>query len=885
MTPFLKKVIDDIDFNESDLKSIYFILPNKRASYEFKKTLSKTITKPVFAPNIDSIDSLIKKISGLKEIKKGYLENEIYQLYNQTKKARVKDANYDVTVVNTFLKDSSEIEQNLLNVEEVMSELIEINKIKYWGENNAIANIKQEFLKNLVGLYKGFKIKISNQGLGTKGMCYSEAVFNIEHYKKANINNRFFFIGLNALSKAEEIIIKELIQFNSGNVFWDIDSACFKNKNHSASFHIRKYRKEWSFYSKNKFKWLNFDFASEKNISIIEAQGDTGQAREVGRILSETKDNLKERIAVILGDENLMEPILQYFPKNLNEKQIDFSIPLKESGIKHLITSLLDLKIEKKNFKSIKLINKIFNSGALKKALGKKHIELTHQLLLKNSFSKNTKCDKIIYSIAAKKWRDSNEVLFELNSILQFLINKGKLNEFESQETGLVLLELQEIEQLNNKQSLNLLRLRQLINSFIKEISISYKSNKDSKINFMGMLESRALDFETVILTSVNEGVMPKGRGYESLLPFDLKAKYNLQTHNEKDRIYSYHFYRLIQRAKNIFLIYNSQEEGLKKAEKSRFIYQLELEKNQNHKIEYYKSESNFQSIETKVFLEKTPNALKRIKEISLKGFSPSSLETYIKNPKEFYFQKLLNLKKEEIKEGSADHKTIGLIFHETIELLYKPFIGKYLEKKDLKEAILNINKTLENTFSKNKESFDSGKNLILFEVIKSGLQTFILNEINDLKKGNKIKIIALEKQIKEDLKLSKSTKVLITGVIDRIDEKNGVIRIIDYKTGLVNSSNLTIKDMSMICKDPLRTKAMQLICYAWMYHKSTKCDKISAGIISFRNLSNGLMGLKITNSQLNIIDPATLKEFEDELKSLINEIMDPKVDFIDSQS
>ena len=121
--------------------------------------------------------------------------------------------------------------------------------------------------------------------------------------------------------------------------------------------------------------------------------------------------------------------------------------------------------------------------------------------------------------------------------------------------------------------------------------------------------------------------------------------------------------------------------------------------------------------------------------------------------------------------------------------------------------------------------------------------------------------------------------------MIDRIDEKNGVIRIIDYKTGLVNSSNLTIKDMSLICKDPLRTKAMQLICYAWMYHKSTKCDKISAGIISFRNLSNGLMGLKITNSQLNIIDPATLKEFEDELKSLINEIMDPKVDFIDSQS
>ena len=126
MTPFLKKVINDIDFNVSELKSICFILPNKRASYEFKKTLSKSITKPVFAPKIDSIDSLIKEISGLKEIKKGYLENEVYQLYNQTKKTSVNELNYDMTVVYSFLKDSSEIEQNLLKVEDVMSELIEI---------------------------------------------------------------------------------------------------------------------------------------------------------------------------------------------------------------------------------------------------------------------------------------------------------------------------------------------------------------------------------------------------------------------------------------------------------------------------------------------------------------------------------------------------------------------------------------------------------------------------------------------------------------------------------------------------------------------------------------------------------------------------------------
>ena len=122
MTPFLKKVLDDIDFSKIDLKSICFVLPNKRASYEFKKILSQTITRPVFAPQIDSIDSLIKKISGLKEVKKSYLENEIYQLFNQKKKSTLKEENYDISVVNSFLKDSSEIEQNLLNVDDVMSD-------------------------------------------------------------------------------------------------------------------------------------------------------------------------------------------------------------------------------------------------------------------------------------------------------------------------------------------------------------------------------------------------------------------------------------------------------------------------------------------------------------------------------------------------------------------------------------------------------------------------------------------------------------------------------------------------------------------------------------------------------------------------------------------
>ena len=144
----------------------------------------------------------------------------------------------------------------------------------------------------------------------------------------------------------------------------------------------------------------------------------------MGRILSKVGDYARGRIAVVLGDENLMLPILHYFPKNLNEDLVDFSVPVKDSGIKNLISSLLDLKTEKRNFKSIKLINKILHSDVLKKAFGKKIPELTKQSLLKKTFSVKTKKDKVIYSISSKKWEDISEVLLELNMILQFLVNK-----------------------------------------------------------------------------------------------------------------------------------------------------------------------------------------------------------------------------------------------------------------------------------------------------------------------------------------------------------------------------------------------------------------------------------------------------------------------------
>ena len=189
----------------------------------------------------------------------------------------------------------------------------------------------------------------------------------------------------------------------------------------------------------------------------------------------------------------------------------------------------------------------------------------------------------------------------------------------------------------------------------------------------------------------------------------------------------------------------------------------------------------------------------------------------------------------------------------------------------------------MKNTFKTNREDYEEGKNKIIYQVIKSSLENFIKDEINQLQQGAEIKLIALEQEIKTSLSLKNNKKVYMRGIIDRIDQKNGVTRVIDYKSGLVNSSQLVINSMNTICKDHNRSKAMQLMCYAWMYSRNHELQPLSPGIVSLRKLNKGFMKIKIKNSLNELVGESEINLFEDELKELISEIMNPNINFVDS--
>jgi ATP-dependent helicase/DNAse subunit B len=217
------------------------------------------------------------------------------------------------------------------------------------------------------------------------------------------------------------------------------------------------------------------------------------------------------------------------------------------------------------------------------------------------------------------------------------------------------------------------------------------------------------------------------------------------------------------------------------------------------------------------------------------------------------------------------------------LETLYQPFIGKHLNVEKLLKTQKNIETVLKNAFKTNREDYEEGKNKIIYQVIKSSLENFIKDEINQLQQGAEIKLIALEQEIKTSLSLKNNKKVYIRGIIDRIDKKNGVTRVIDYKSGLVNSSQLVINSMNTICKDHNRSKAMQLMCYAWMYSRNHELQSLSPGIVSLRKLNKGFMKIKIKNSLNELVGESEINSFEDELKELISEIMNPNISFMDS--
>ena len=914
MTSFLENVIADLQNKRIDVSKITFVLPSKRAGFFLKKYLAKNIKKTIFSPEILSIETFVEILSDITYCPNINLLFEFYEVYLAIiPKEHQESFDEFYKWAQLLLQDFNEIDRYLISTDNIFNYLSAIKEINHWSLDKE----QTEYVKNYISFwnklplfYHALKEVLLGKKRGYQGLAYREAVNNLEQYIAANQKKKFVFVGFNAFNKAEEVIVQELLQQDLAMIYWDIDETFFNDSIHDAGLFSRLYKGKWPYFKKHPFNWISNNYSERKSINVIGAPKNVGQVKYVGEFLRKIRETKKDlsNTAIVLGDENLLIPLLNSIPKEVGPINITMGLPLKSVPMAALFESLFNLHKPSKTSFYYKDVVSLINNPYIKPLFEENGTNLSdvieefireNNIVYLNAKTLKALCNtKIeVMSLLFDPWNDKPNLAIQNSISLIFLIK-----DFVSKDKSQNLLTLEYLYRFhlvfNELQALNsnhphidsISALNNLFKEIIASETLDFQGEPLKGLQIMGMLESRVLDFETVIITSVNEGILPAGKIQNSFIPFEVKLENNLPTYKEKDAVYTYHFYRLLQRAKTAYILYNTEPDVLKGGEKSRFITQLEIEN--KHDINHVLVSPTVPAIPTKLkHIKKTEAVLQQLKIIAGQGFSPSSLTNYIRNPMDFYYEKVLGIKMfEEIEETVAANK-LGTIVHNTLDELYTPFKNRLLTEVDLYNTVKLIKPTVRKHFKIQFKSgdFERGKNLIVFEIAKRYVSNVLKKELEALENGNTIKILALEENISTTLNVPElDFPVILKGTVDRIDEFNGVTRIIDYKTGKVLQNQIEIVEWEDLLTDYDKfSKSFQILCYAYMLSsKQSLTYPIEGGIISFKNLQGNYF-LKFgkkesakSRSKDTLITWETLDFFFTELKKLILEICNPELPF-----
>lgn len=886
-----------------------FVLPGKRAGAFLQTRLKDKIKANTFAPEVWSIEEFIGDITGLNLLDNTNSLFRFYEIYkDHTPKSDQEDFETFYSWAQTLIYDFNEIDRFLIDTPDFFDYLGQIQDINHWSLQNDQTELVKNYLKfwnKLPEYHTAFVHSILDNKEAYQGLMYRQAARGISSYLNSTKNN-IIFIGFNALNKAEQIIIQTVLNKNRGEVFWDIDQSFFEDKQHEAGLFLRKYHQEWPCYSErqNDFNWLGQNYAKPKYIESIGIPKNIGQAKYVANILQDlAKTDKLANTALILNDEGLLAPILNSLPESVKDINITMGLPLQSTPLASLFETLFSIQEQENKSFYYKNILEIINHPTITPALEGVSNPLQDEITTKNlvfvSLENLLKLtDKKVHPLLKLCFSDYRE------QPLKFLKAVTRLTDLLRPKQKDRVLEREYLFHFNAvfKKLRNLLdrynplktikALHQVYNDILQTETLDFRGSPFQGLQLMGMLETRVLDFETVILTAVNEGVLPSGKTNNSFIPYDLKMEYNLPTYKEKDAIYSYHFYRLFQRAKSIYLLHNTDNSGVNSGEKSRFVTQLEVESPEHHKfIERNIAPAVVSTPSTLQEIKKTPEALEKLKKLAKVGFSPSALTTYIRNPIDFYKKYILNIGDPEEVEETVAANTLGTVVHNALEEFYKPYTGQTLTPTDIDKMYAQIENQVKFQFEENykKAPLTEGKNLIIYEVAQRYLQNFLQKEKQGVKHHD-LKIIQIEdKKLKEPLKIDQfNFPIYIRGKVDRVDEIDGYRRVVDYKTGNVERRELNLYDWDKLTEDYKYAKAFQVLSYTSMIAQNKRDFKAQGGIISLKKLSEDFMPFAQKESSrkkgITQIDGNVLRVFHRELRKLIGELFDPEIPFVEKE-
>ena len=896
---FLHEVVSSL--SNQNWEEMCFIVPNKRSALYLTQSVISQLEEPTIAPEILDVDSFIRSLSNMEAPPKMELLFTLYHCYCEH--VEPNDRDDFVRFLGwgeTLLGDLDAIDKNLLDRQEVFALLMGMQEVKAWGSNdNALVQKYIGFWKKLPKIYHSFSTALLQKGHGTSGMLYREAVRNLEVFLDAHPKKTFIICGFNVLTDSESTLFQSILAQNRGKIYWDADEYFLSNAQELSGLYLNKY-KQWPYYQNQPFLGLHNSFVNEKEVEIIETTGLIAQAKQVGSLLKDfSSSNPRwERVAVVLPDESLLNPILHALPPEVSKINITMGTPLQQQSISIVIEALFDMHMTHttKGF-YYKTVEKIFSHKLIRTYCKKKGLndplDLVQAIIQKNQRFLNVKQleeAKLAnyFGFLFSLWQKPKEAVESICKLLQMLLPTADTDDSQQLESIHLFLTLfyQLDHQLRTYSFItNISELRAIYNSQIGTHKLSFSGEALKGLQIMGMLETRLLDFDTVILTQANEGILPSKAIDDSWIPYDMKKQYGLPTRDEKNAIFSYHFFRLMYRAKKVYILYDGQDEGLGGGEISRFVRQWTFHNPAKHNISFYTQKVTLNTTpNSQIIIPKTESLRKSLAIMGEKGLSATTLSNYILDPIRFYNNSILRISETEELEESMTYQSLGTAIHNALEELYEPYVGKELTIGGLEKMLKNHKEILTIHFEKKlgKNSHKTGKNLLIFTASAYSIKRVIEADKKDIVGGSTIELLGLEEYRKITRKFAGiEHPISFHGVIDRIDRKDGVLRILDYKTGKTEPKELRPNEITDCLCDAAFSKSFQVMFYSMLWSEDNQSTSFKAGVISVKNMSAGVLYLTLgTDTKRTDLDNTDLDVFEKHLEQMVIEIYNPEIPF-----
>ena len=845
MQTFLQLVAQDLYQKiGNDLSRVAIVFPNKRASLFFNEYLAMQSDRPIWSPAYVSISELFRQLSPWKSGDPIWLVCELYKVFREeTRSEETLDDFYfwgellisDFDDVDKNLVDADRLFSNLQDLKNIMDDYDFLDSeqeeaIRQFFQNFSIerrTQLKEKFISlwdKLGDIYHHYRHNLAELGIAYEGMMYRYVMEELQPDKLKY--EHYVFVGFNVLNKVETKFFERLREAGKALFYWDYDVFYTRlpRENtppytHEAGEFILRNLKIFP----NELPEAVFDtLRKPKNVRFISAPTENAQARYLPEwIRSVTKRDLPEtpvkekENAVVLCNEALLLPVLHSIPSEVKNVNITMGFPLAQTPVYSFVSALIELQTTgyrrdtgRYQYEAVQSVLKhpytrqlSTSAEGLEKQLTRDNrffplpSELKQDTFLEQIFTPKTGLSALCQYLTemlrevAVLYRKEQET----DDIFNQLYRESLFKSYTLINRLLNLID-------NGELNIQIETLRRLLCRLLATSNIPFHGEPAIGMQVMGVLETRNLDFRNLIMLSLNEGQLPKADGDSSFIPYNLRKAFGMTTIEHKNAVYAYYFYRLIQRAENVTLLYNTASEGLNRGEMSRFMLQFLVESPHTISREYLEAGQSPQS-GREISVEKTPEIITRMYERydvnrhprSL--FSPSALNTYLDCRLKFYYRYVAGLKAPDEVSAEIDSALFGTIFHRAAELVYKDLTanGKEIRKDDLEQVLSNNIKLQNYVDTAFKQEFFhvaltekpeyNGTQLINAKVITSYLRQLLRNDLQYAP----FFMEGMEKKVTEIIEIETPQGKLalnIGGTIDRIDSKDDTLRIVDYKTG-----------------------------------------------------------------------------------------------------